>query len=42
VLALCAAGRWHEGRLEQAAFLDSASDSPLQKRVRNACKDQPK
>jgi hypothetical protein len=37
VLALCAMGRLQEGRREQAAFLDAASDSPLQHRVRRAC-----
>jgi hypothetical protein len=37
VLALCAAGRVEEGRLEQTRFLRSASNSPIAARVRNAC-----
>jgi hypothetical protein len=37
VLALCDVGRVQEGRREQAAFLQAASDSPLQNRVRGAC-----
>jgi hypothetical protein len=37
VLALCAAGRVDEGRIEQAAFLRKAPSSPIAARVRNAC-----